>query len=116
MSKKMSKYKVTGFAKFLIFMGISGVILFGGAKVADNLNLIDQDKSMSFHEVKETIKETIKQKIDEKKNKRESREENLSSTDNKLEERLLILIEENERLADGLEQCKNKQDSVAGGE
>ena len=112
----MAKYKVTGFAKFLMFMGISGIVLFGGTQIAEKLGFDNNGKSFNFQEVKETLKETIKEKINEKKNRRANTEEIYTETDQRLEDKLLLLIEENERLADELEECKNKKDSLVGTE
>jgi hypothetical protein len=112
----MAKYKVTRFAKFLMFTGISGIILFGGVQMAEKMGFDNLENRFNFKEIQETLKENIREKIDEKKNGNSKVEDNYISTDRRLEEKLILLIEENERLAEELKQCKNKNESLVGGE
>ena len=97
------KYKMTGFAKFIIFSSIVAGVYYGMSNFTNVSELLpEKDRThISRWEQK------IKQKIDQKKKAYQSkRHEPQEDYNERMEQRLMQLVEENERLADELKACR----------
>ena len=107
MGKGATKYKMTGFAKFIIFCSVMGGILYGLTNFVNLSEWISVKDNVHFTKLEHKINEKIQQKIKKTKNK----EIDYSQTDAyvHLEKRLLELIEENEQLSEELEKCKSSK-------
>ena len=112
MSKKMARYKITAFGKLLIFAGVSTCIVMGANYFTQKLDFVSKDQAISLHEIKNTLKETFKEKIEEVKDKSGASPVSNTATEERLEVRLMELIEENERLAEELKECRNTRTEV----
>jgi predicted nuclease with TOPRIM domain len=116
MAKKTGKYKMTWFAKFFIFCLIISGFTYGVTNFTNIPQVLKDNNITSFNDLEEKIDEAI----DKKKNKNAEYAEPQIQEDNRLEDRLLQLIEENDKLVEKneklkfeLEQCKSEKNDMA---
>jgi LAS superfamily LD-carboxypeptidase LdcB len=107
MGKGGTKYKMTGFAKFIIFCTVMGGLVYGLTNFVNLSDYISDKDKVNMTNLEHKITEKIQKKL----NKSKSKENVNSQTDtyDHLEKRLLELIAENEQLSEELEKCKSSK-------
>ena len=109
MATKVGKYKMTWFSKFFIFCLIIGGLTYGITQYTSIPNLLKEHNIQSFHDLEEKIDAAI----DKKKNRnKKDEEEPQTQQEEKLEERLLQLIEENDKLIEKNEQLQKELEEL----
>ena len=110
MAKKAGKYKITWFAKFIIFCLIVGGLTYGVTNFTNIPQVLKNNDITSFNDLEEKIDEVI----EKKKNRKAEHTEPQIQEETRLEDRLIQLIEENDKLVEEyekikfeLEQCKS---------
>ncbi len=108
MAKKAGKYKITWFAKFIIFCLIVGGLTYGVTNFTNIPQVLKNNNITSFNDLEEKIDEVI----EKKKNGKAEHAEPQIQEDTRLEDRLVQLIEENDKLVEKNEKLQNELEEI----